>query len=226
MWPPTDPIMRSVGWYVGFGAAHEAAHVAAAALVGRLDGALDGFNLLRAILARHVFLPGVTHPDCPPWAAAVVRHAGWAFSVAVAIVAIVATRPPPPIPSPGRRGKNAIDRRGIQRRSDAAAAMVLAALVTALDGIVTDLLGWGPAAVDRAAGGEGAFGPGEGDPSRSIGDRPHAGSVAAMFFCGNFGGDDEAGTDARFLATETTTTTTTPRDACAMRCITRPTTAT
>lgn len=162
----------SVAWYVALGAAHEASHVAAAALVGRLRGAGDVVNILRALFGRHVYLPALSAPDCPAWQVAVVRHFAWGVSVVLAIAAYVGTR----TKRAGGDAKN--------DRSDAAAAMVLAALVTALEAVATDLAGWGPGEiVSRAT--PPSFLPGGGGG----GDGEESAIRASLFFCGNFGED-------------------------------------
>ena len=151
----------SVGWYVAFGAAHEAAHVAAAAIVGRLDGAGGYMNIARALFGRHVYLPALALADRSE--VLFVQHFAWICSVVLAVGAYALTR------------TNVDDKHAKGCRSDAAAAMVLAAIVTALEALTSDLL--------RARPGESHFSP--------FADKA---MQTSLFFCGNFGeGGEERG---------------------------------
>lgn len=157
----------SVVWYVAFGAAHEAAHVAAAAIFGRLDGAGSYLNVARALFGRHVHLPSLAATDCPRWQIEFVQHFAWVCSVTLAMAAFALTRT--------KIKKNADDTISGGLLSEAAGAMVLAALVTALEAIGTDILRFRPT-------GDVAF-----LPYNDFDDRV---SDASLFFCGNFGRDN------------------------------------
>lgn len=160
----------SVVWYVAFGAAHEAAHVAAAAIFGRLDGAGSYLNVARALFGRHVHLPSLAAPDCPRWQIDFVQHFAWVCSVTLAAAAFALTRT--------KIKRNGDDKTFEGLRSEAVGAMVLAALVTALEAIGSDLLRFRPT---------GAM---EQPPYHDLGDKV---SDASLFFCGNFGEDKGEG---------------------------------
>jgi hypothetical protein len=159
----------SVGWYIAFGAAHEAAHVAAAALLGRLAGAGTAGNVARTLLARHVRLPALSFPDVPSWEVRFVSHFAWVCSVAWALAAFILTR------TKSQRGGREFES-GLGQRSDAAAAMALAALVTALEAVASDLLRWGPS--------WGSQSPQHYNDNELLGDTV---LQSSLFFCGNFG---------------------------------------
>jgi hypothetical protein len=105
-------------WYIAFGALHELAHIAAAVACGlsnlnvTLNSILlhnDGWIplLYRVLLGRHVVLPAVEQSGDE----FLVRHAGWVFSIALAMV--------------------------LNKSSSSAK---LAARITALEALATDLL--------------------------------------------------------------------------------------
>ena len=152
-------------WYAAFGAAHEAAHLlAASALCG--EGAPSAHNFLRAALARHVVLDEGEENGgrCDVRA---VRHSGWLASVLVAAL-VRGVRSP----RDARRGKCV---EGMGRRflflGGRWGGVQLAAAVTALEALASDLLQLRPGAGAAVAGG-GAGGSGGG---------------GVWLFCGNFG---------------------------------------
>jgi hypothetical protein len=140
-------------FYILFGALHEVSHLVVALLLGFGDGLVnDGVVALlyRTLLGRQCILPALdnVHADTDSDSTAallVVRHAGWLFSVLLALVLKVVGQ-----------GK---------RQTNVARYARLAANVTALEAVSTDLFQFGVLA--------GLF-------TRSA-------SAGATLFCGNFG---------------------------------------
>ena len=66
-------------WY-GLGVAHEIAHLAAACAVGARDEALTAKNISSALLERRIVVQTTT-----PRQECLIRHAGWATSVVLAL---------------------------------------------------------------------------------------------------------------------------------------------
>ena len=71
-------------WWLLFGAAHEVAHLLAACAVGRARGAFTWPNLASALFGRQILIPQAPKG----WRAAVVQHAGWLASSALAAAAV------------------------------------------------------------------------------------------------------------------------------------------
>jgi len=138
----------SLAWYVVFGLLHEMVHVSMAAWLGlgeNLDSAPVFF--LRAALGRACTIPALSLPDDGNqqhpgddlvWKAALVRHAGWIFSVVLAF------------------GLWTLKKKIHQCKSMEASSMFLssacqtAAMITALEALCTDLLGLGGSGNDMA----------------------------------------------------------------------------
>jgi hypothetical protein len=107
-------------WYVVLGAIHELVHFACAVFTGRCnifqiifyDGILS--FLLRLILGRQIIIPYSSQND--EYGEFVIRHSGWIVSV---MIALVVSR----LPS---------HRKNLQ----------LAAMITAVEAVTTDLLRW------------------------------------------------------------------------------------
>jgi len=160
-------MLAALLWYAAFGAAHEAAHLlAASALCG--DGAPSAHNLLRAALARHVVLDegGETGGWCNVRA---VRHCGWLASVLVAAL-VLGVRSP----RDARRFKRAEGVGGRFLLGGRWGGVQLAAAVTALEALASDLLQLTPGAGAAVDGGGGAGG-------------SRGGGGGVWLFCGNFG---------------------------------------
>ena len=147
---PDVSLACALAFHALFGAVHEASHLAAAWWTGRLVGVetiTDTANVVaKAMLGRHVVVAadvsdGRIALDIDP-----VRHAGWVASAVVAIaVAFVYT---------------CRYRDSSQKRSSAAvepgwsmsSAATIAAVVTALEAVSTDLLGLGVPSSIAASG--------------------------------------------------------------------------
>lgn len=128
-------------WYLIFGALHELAHITVAIGHGLGEGLLqyDGLIpfLFRLFVGRHSIIPAL---ECDEQLAYQVRHAGWIFSVAVALCLLLYS--------------NKKDRK-------------VAACITALEAITTDLLGW--------------------HVLQGFTTITFTGSASTLLFCGNFG---------------------------------------
>lgn len=105
-----------LAWYLLFGALHELAHLCTAAAMGFKDGiggnSSIGDFLVRTFLLRQSVIPALSSADL--LYSAIVRHAGWMASVVLALVILSSTKHQ---------------------------SICLAAVVTALEAISTDLLG-------------------------------------------------------------------------------------
>ena len=73
-------IVEWILWWLLFGAAHELAHLLAACAVGCARGAFTWPNLASAAFGRQILIPQAPKG----WRAAVVQHAGWLASSALA----------------------------------------------------------------------------------------------------------------------------------------------
>ena len=162
----------SLGWaiacYAAFGALHEVSHLAAAWAVGRLPPAYHPglHNVARALLGRHVVVATGAGGDEGTWAWKdhLVRHAGWMASAALAFVALQSTQPPSSTVAGDDDDDD--DAEGGPRWSLSTAARV-AAVVTFIEAVSTDLLGLIPAASANYSSDATAF--------------------VTTLFCGNFG---------------------------------------
>lgn len=108
--------------YVAFGILHEGSHLAMAKILGH--GACT--SLFGVFVGRMCSIPSLTTAD--DWEIDLVRHAGWIASVFVALVLAIGS-----VSHDGRKG---------HRKSQLHSALVWAAVVTALEGISTDLVGF------------------------------------------------------------------------------------
>lgn len=104
-------------WYLLFGALHELAHITAYGLLSQADLVdwVDGSLLARALFLRQTILPTNVLSDN---GSSVVRHVGWIFSVFVAVLCCYLTS-----------------------KSERSRMLRLAAVLTALEALSTDLLG-------------------------------------------------------------------------------------
>ena len=110
-----DERLWLLAWYFLFGALHEAAHLGAAVVFGFTDGILDngiGNLFVRTLLLRQSIIPALS--SATVLHSAIVRHAGWMASVGLALIILLSTNH-----QPAR----------------------MAAIVTALEAISTDLFG-------------------------------------------------------------------------------------
>ena len=77
-------IVEWILWWLLFGAAHELAHLLAACAVGCARGAFTWPNLASAAFGRQILIPQAPKG----WRAAVVQHAGWLASSALAAAVV------------------------------------------------------------------------------------------------------------------------------------------
>ena len=141
---PDVSLACALAFHALFGAVHEASHLAAAWWMGRLEGVetITGTAnvVAKAMLGRHVVVVAADVSDDPiAFDIDPVRHAGWVASAVVAIAVAFASC----------RYRDSSQKRG--PRSSAAvepgwsmsSAATIAAVVTALEAVSTDLLGLG-----------------------------------------------------------------------------------
>lgn len=132
-----------VYWYIFFGCLHEASHLISASINGHSDGIIQYDGILpfmyRLFIGRYSIIPELVNHDFDQ--GNIVRHSGWIFSVIVALLICMFSQ---------KKHNNA----------------KIAACVTALEAITTDLFKWNAL-------------PGMCDPLLA--------SRSAIFFCGNFG---------------------------------------
>ena len=140
--PPTSgqQTLRTLAAYVGFGVLHELAHILAARLLyPKLS--FDILHVLsRAALGRYcaLDLPTVgSHDD--ETARLIIRHAGWAFSVFLALAIHL------------RHRFKSREHGSLASKIHHGDAILLAAWVTALEAVATDLFGLVPATTVRYA---------------------------------------------------------------------------
>jgi hypothetical protein len=128
--PPKVSMVKTVLWYLLFGALHELAHAFAAYSLDLHHGMMFEnasmlLFLVRITFARAIHLPLMTTKAATDLDVTFVRHTGWIFSAIIAIVVVAC--------SPHFPNKNEAK---------------TAALVTAFEAVATDMLGFG--AVGRA----------------------------------------------------------------------------
>ena len=150
---PFGARVLALGYYAIFGLLHELSHLLAARILLGPDvfNCSDGPDgILRALLGRYTLLRlPVDLPDDADdttWRVSAVRHAGWAFSLVLALGLLLVRR------SRGLEGKEeSSDRDTIHRKSKGHEGRgswiepaAVAACLTALEAAVTDLLGFVP----------------------------------------------------------------------------------
>lgn len=141
--PPTTTghhPLRLLAAYVGFGVLHELAHIIAARLFyPKLS--LDFLHALsRAALGRYcaLDLPAVGSSHYDETARLIIRHAGWIFSVFLAIAIHL------------RHRFKSKERGSLSSKIHSGDAILVAAWVTALEAVATDLFGLVPATTVRS----------------------------------------------------------------------------
>lgn len=131
--------LRLLAAYVGFGVLHELAHILAARLLYP-ELSLDFLHVLsRAALGRYcaLDLPAVGSSDGET-ARLIIRHAGWIFSVCLAVAIHLIHR------------FKSMAHGSLAPKIHSSDAILLSAWVTALEAVATDLLGLVPATAVRS----------------------------------------------------------------------------
>ena len=170
---PDVSLACALAFHALFGAVHEASHLAAAWWTGRLPDVVanltDSANVVaKAMLGRHVVVAANVSDGQVAFDIDLVRHAGWVASAMVAITVAIASfryRDSSQIGKCKPRSNAAVE-----PRWSMSAAATIAAVVTALEAVSTDLLGIGV-------------------PSLAATGADPAGAAASSItlLCGNFG---------------------------------------
>ena len=169
---PDVSLACALAFHALFGAVHEASHLAAAWWTGRLPDVAnltDSANVVaKAMLGRHVVVAANVSDGHVTFDIDLVRHAGWVASAMVAITVAIAScryRDSSQIGKCKPRSNAAVE-----PRWSMSAAATIAAVVTALEAVSTDLLGIGV-------------------PSLAASGADPAGAAASSItlLCGNFG---------------------------------------
>ena len=142
---PDVSLACALAFHALFGAVHEASHLAAAWWTGRLPDVAnltDSANVVaKAMLGRHVVVAANVSDGHVALDIDLVRHAGWVASAVVAITVAIAScryRDSSQIGKCKPRSNAAVE-----PRWSMSAAATIAAVVTALEAVSTDLLGIG-----------------------------------------------------------------------------------
>ena len=169
---PDVSLACALAFHALFGAVHEASHLAAAWWTGRLPDVAnltDSANVVaKAMLGRHVVVAANVSDGHVAFDIDLVRHAGWVASAVVAITVAIAScryRDSSQIGKCKPRSNAAVE-----PRWSMSAAATIAAVVTALEAVSTDLLGIGVPSL--AASGADPLG---------------AAASSITLLCGNFG---------------------------------------
>jgi len=160
--------ITAISWYCAFGIAHECSHLAAAVLLGVKNDLQVTSRwkslLFDAIVHRQIWIPCAGSEMCSDsgddWRLRTIRHAGWLSSLAVAILICYYYR-------------NSKEKRLVNNENPFSGSCLctMAAILTAVDAIATDLLGMGKLQLF---------------PSNAfISIDPAVDSI--LFHCGNFG---------------------------------------
>ena len=149
---PDVSLACALAFHALFGAVHEASHLAVAWWTGRLVGvetiADTASVVAKAMLGRHVVVAADVSDGRVAFDIDPVRHAGWVASavVAIAVAFVYACRYRD---SSQKRGPRSA---AVEPRWSMSSAATIAAMVTALEAVSTDLLGLGVPSSIAASG--------------------------------------------------------------------------